>query len=264
MRNVIRGIGSGEVDAPPHLYDPSYGVLGSVSYIIFEVADGDLRRAVADAGGLLDYAWALRVLHGTANGLSQLHQEKIEHQDLKPSNVMTIERQAKVGDLGNASPPGGGGIFDSQDIAGDPIYAPPELLYGEVHSDERVRRRACDAFHLGSLAVFLISGSGLTGLLSAELNQAFHWRTWPRDYRNALPYVRDAYDCVMTDLTEDPDFAGDAALMDVLAELTDPDPLVRGNPKVPAGAQRYAMQRYVSAFDRLARQAEMDLKSVTG
>lgn len=260
MSNVVRGIDAGEVNVDPEHVAAQYAFLLSVPYIIFEAADGDVRGVLSKDGHVLDEAWALRVLHGVANGLRQLHQAGITHQDVKPSNVMTFgTTTAKVGDLGRASPERGG-LFDEHAIAGDRTYAPPELLYGELQPDQRVRRRAVDVYHVASMAVFLFTGTGLTSLIEAELDDSFHWRTWPRTYRNALPYVREAFDRVMVRIEEQLDHPCAGELLKLIRELGDPDPLVRGNGALGDGHRRYSMERYVSIFDRLARRAEIDLR----
>jgi serine/threonine protein kinase len=254
MRNVVIGVDAGQVNVEDARVDPTFG---QVPYIIFERADGDVRDAVEARLSDFDEAWAFRILHGVANGLRQLHQEGIAHQDLKPSNVMSFGGVAKVGDLGRASSPEGDGLYDAPCIAGDLGYAPPELLYGEYPSSDRVRRLACDAYHLGSMVVFMYTGSGLTPLIDVELAPAFHWRTWPRDYRNVLPYVRNAYDYVLASIEERIPPPLRSEVVRTIRELTDPDPLLRGHPAASEAVQRFSMERYVSRFDLLARRAEL-------
>jgi eukaryotic-like serine/threonine-protein kinase len=257
MTNVVRGIDAGEVSVEPTTFDPQFAVLSKVPYIIFEMAEGDIRKALADVSRALDHAWALRVLHGATNGLRQLHQADIAHQDIKPSNIMTFPELVKIGDLGRSS--AGGSGFNGHEFPGDSTYSPPEFLYREINPDDRARQRAGDLYQLGSLAVFLFSGHGLTALLTEELGPEFHWRTWPRDYRNALPFVRDAYDRVMLRVAATlPQNA--PTLLPTIRDLADPDPFLRGSPKGGAGVQRYGLERYVSVFDRLARAMELNLR----
>jgi len=260
MRNVVVGVDAGQVRVDDGRIDPTFA---EVPYIVFEQADGDVRDAVEERLSGFDDAWAFRILHGVANGLRQLHQEGITHQDLKPSNVMAFGHFAKVGDLGRASSGDGAGLYEAPGIAGDLGYAPPELLYREYQSDDRIRRLACDAYHLGSMIVFMYTGSGLTPLIEVELAPTFHWRKWPRDYRNALPYVRNAYDYVLTSVEEriDPQVRPD--VMRAIRELTDPDPTLRGHPAAGSSISRFSMERYVSRFDLLARRAELALGRVT-
>lgn len=261
MRSVVRGVSAGEVQVPTQILDPTYHLLAQVPYIIFEEARGDVRSALISGVVSFDDAWALRMLHGSANGLRQLHAEDIAHQDIKPSNVIAFDTVGKIGDLGRASPTGGGGPFDHHVIAGDRTYAPPELLYRQLATDDRVRRRAADMYQLGSLVAFFFSDSALTALWEAELDPAFHWLTWYKEYSNALPYVRQAFDQSLFCLEQHLPAFCRAELLRVVRELCDPDPLVRGNPKVPSGIQRYDLSRYVSIFDRLAKQAEYNMRA---
>ena len=79
------------------------GVFGTVNYLIFEPADGDIRRHLA-LPQRVEIAWILRSLHHIATGLLQLHSSKVAHQDVKPSNVLVFDRKiSKVSDLGSAS-----------------------------------------------------------------------------------------------------------------------------------------------------------------
>lgn len=256
MSNVVRGVAAGEHLLTGPDVNP---LLGSVPYIVFERADGDIRERLASSA--FDDAWRLRVLHGAANGLRQLHQAGVFHQDIKPSNVMVVANAGKLGDLGRAARSDVIGAWDGQGIAGDRTYAPPELLYGEFQVDDRVRRLACDCFHLGSLAVFMYLGAGLTSLLEADLGPAFHWRVWPRDYRNVLPFVRGAFDRVLTDLESTVSNNLRADIVMIVRELADPDPLLRGNARAGNGYARYSLERYVSILDRVARRAEVALRS---
>jgi hypothetical protein len=47
----------------------------------------------------------------------------------------------------------------------------------------------------------------------------------------------------------------------LVRQLCDPEPAVRGNPKVEArNPRRYSMEYYVSKLDNLARKAELELR----
>lgn len=254
MRNVIAGRGSGEYEITDSSVDP---LLRQVSYLILERADGDIRGILnGDIDRTLDEAWKLRVLHGVANGLRQLHQADIAHQDLKPSNVMPVEGLAKIGDLGR-SVVGGTGPSAHLPIAGDRTYAPPELLYGEVEPDGVARRRQCDAYHLGSLATYLIAGVSLTPAIFSKLDRTFHFTTWPGDYRNVLPYVQVAYDEIIEEVIAvvSPQISERFEL--VVRELSDPQPERRGDARAMELRRRVSFERYVSAFDSLSRRSRI-------
>lgn len=258
MTNVVRGITAGETVVPDDRFHPSFGVLAAVPYLIFECADGDIRAAIERNGSAFDEAWSLNVMHGIAKGISQLHAMKISHQDVKPSNIMTFDDVAKVGDLGRASDGEEGTLFAGPGNQGDSTYAPPELLYPCPQADDHIRRWACDMYHVGSMVVFLATGSGMTPLIFSELDGTFHPRVWPNPYRNVLPYVRDAYDRALAGISHQlrEPLRGD--LMLVIREMCDPDPVVRGSPKL-TGLPRYAIERYVSIFDRLSKRADIEL-----
>jgi serine/threonine protein kinase len=235
-----------------------------VPYLLFEKADGDV-RAHLHAAAAFDTAWALRTLHQVAVGLSQLHKHGIAHQDMKPSNVLMFgSDSSKIADFGRSDYRGHSAPHESAPCAGDQGYAPPELLYGQVDPSWEVRRQACDLYHLGSLILFFFADANTT---SAILNKVdpLHWpRPGGPDYSTALPFVREAFSAVTDEL--EASLQGDARDDLVLAfrELCDPDPALRGHPKARIGrGSPYALNRYVSRLDLLARRAEMGMLEAT-
>ena len=94
MSRIVTAIAHGE-------YRES-GEFFPVPYLVFETATDSLKNAVSKER--LDLAWRLGVIHGFLVGLSQLHQEKIVHQDIKPSNILIFGHKiSKLSDLGNAT-----------------------------------------------------------------------------------------------------------------------------------------------------------------
>lgn len=231
---------------------------GVVQYLIFELADGDV-RSQADVSMRFDLAFILRALHHVATGVYQLHGEGIAHQDLKPSNVLVFKTtgESKIGDLGRAAYRGHSPPHESQGVAGDPSYAPPELLYGFIDPDWFRRRLGCDAYLLGSMAVFFFLGQGLTRLIAAELDPSFGWQTWTGRYEDVLPYVRDAFGRVIEQFRSNIPLPIREDLVQIVRELCDPDPRLRGHPRNRnQPALQYSVQRYIARFDLLARRAE--------
>jgi serine/threonine protein kinase len=232
-----------------------------VQYLILELAEGDARAQV-DGADRFDIAWMLRSLHHISTGISQLHRERIAHQDVKPSNILFFEggKLSKLGDLGRAAYFGHTPPHDVFQIAGDPSYAPPELLYGQVDPDWNRRHYGCDAYLLCSMAVFFFSGVGMTALLRRELHPLHAWDRWRAGFGSALPYVRDAFgravDYIRTQL---PDGLKDE-MTTAIRELCEPDPSLRGHPFNRAGrTDQYSLERYISRFNLLARRAELGL-----
>ncbi|MFZ0322494.1 MAG: protein kinase [Candidatus Sulfotelmatobacter sp.] len=145
------------------------GIFGEVNYLIFEPADGDIRKHLSLFQNL-DVIWTLKCLHHVATGLYQLHSAKVAHQDLKPSNVLVFDANvSKVADLGCASIQDTTSPRDDYDCAGDRTYAPPELLYRSIDPDWRRRRQAADIYHLGSMVTFLFCGTGMTAMILANM-----------------------------------------------------------------------------------------------
>lgn len=257
MSNVVRGFTSGEVtvEGPP--------LFSRVNYLVFEVAPADVRRHL-DSMSAFDAAWALRSLHNVANGLRQLHQATISHQDLKPSNVLVFDSNvSKIGDLGRASMRDVRSPFDGLEIAGDKTYAPPELLYGHLLPDATHRRRAVDMYQMGSMVMYIFTKVGTTASLARAMDSSLWYQQWTGGFEGALPFLRNAFDTTCEQLIEATPSWLRADIVQVFRELCDPDPLLRGDPKKSVGTlTRLDMQRYVSHLDRLARKAEINLKAV--
>lgn len=260
MANVVRGITSGSVSVPG-----SASPFSIVDYLVFEIADEDVRGRLTTLDAF-DEAWKLRVLHNTANGLRQLHQANFAHQDLKPSNVLCFpeangEVLAKVGDLGRAHNAQAPGPHAGAPIPGDIKYAPPELLYRQFETDDRLRCRAIDVYHLGSLVTCMFTGLGTTAGIFTYLPLEFYFASWTGDYATVLPYVREAYDHHMSDVEAALPDTVRVDLLQLVRELCDPDPRVRGNPRAGGSVARFTMERYVSILNRLAWNAEIRLKN---
>ena len=255
MRKVVRAIDAGTVNV-----DAS-SQMGIVQYLIFELAEGDARKHIA-AVAAFNTAGALRALHHVCTGLFQLHGSGIAHQDLKPSNMLVFDNQEwKVGDLGRACSKDLPAPHDRYDVAGDPAYAPPELLYHYVDPDWNRRRFGCDAYLLGSMILFLFTGAGATAQLLDQLDPSFHWSTYSGTYDEVLPYLRDAYGRALETAAEALPSEYRSPLLEMLTQLCDPDPRLRGHPQA-RGAQssQYSLERYISLLNLLATRAEIELR----
>ena len=232
-----------------------------VPYIIFELADGDVRSRLNFANSF-ELSFILRALHHCTTGIRQLHNLRVAHQDLKPSNVLVFDvAEFRVADLGRSAMQGSPTSMDEFDIAGDRTYAPPELLYGEISSDWRVRRLACDLYHIGSMAVFFFTKVGMTAMWHKNLDRSFWPGSWNGSYRSVLPYVRNAHDFCFSEFERHVPRKIRSRLGEAIRQLCEPDPLLRGHP-IDIGSQgnSYSLERYVSRFDHLARVAEWEMR----
>jgi len=250
LRRVASAIADGKLEIAGNPF--------GVYYIIFELAEGDIRKKMGKLQ-TFDIAWVLRTLHHISVAINQLHRKGIAHQDLKPSNVLVFgPKDAKVSDLGCADFRDKGsprGVFT---IAGDRGYAPPELLYGEVPVGWDQRRLGTDMYLFGSLITFFFTQVTTTALLVDLLPPAHRPGLWPHDYRTVLPYVRDAFGRMMEQIRQTLPLSIRDDLAQAIELLCDPDPQRRGHPR-DLNSFQFNFERFVSLFDRLATRAEYGL-----
>ena len=255
LSRVVTILDVGKIDGTPN--DPS----SVVEYLIFELADGDIRSYVPD-GQKIELAWVLRRLHQVAAALRQLHYYGIAHQDIKPSNVLVFDNDdLKLADLGRAADRGNTSPFDTLDIAGDQTYAPPELLYGEIPNDWGARRLACDIYLMGSMAMYFFAGTSMTHLLLKRLDTRLHPSNYRYRYRDILPYIEHEFLGIIREMKIRLPERYSEELSQTIAHLCNPDPDQRGHPKnlvSKDSRMRYSVERYISFFELLAKRAQYE------
>ncbi len=224
-----------------------------VPFLVFEQAVGDVRSIMNFPRG--DYAITLRILHQAAVGIRQLHNKRIAHQDLKPSNVLQFEPDNhKLSDLGRASQQGVPAPWDNLAIPGQISYAPPELRYDYVPSEWLERRVLSDFYQLGSLMTFFLTAATMPALLESKLQTHHRPGKWGGTYEEILPVLSDAYSEVIEELAaEVPEPLSDA--VDIVQALCDPDVSRRGRHGTAKLSIR-SIDRYVSRLDHLSHVAE--------
>lgn len=255
LRKVVVAIDHGEVQVPD--FDM---MSGRVYYLIFHLADGDVRGQVKE-DERLDTAWCVRALKDVTTGLFQVHRQMIAHQDLKPSNVLIFGQESRIADFGRASLREREAVHDKCAVAGDHTYAPPEQLYGHCHADFAIRRFGCDFYMLGNLASFLLTGINVTSHIFARLNVQFHYTQWQGTYADVLPYIQESYSRVMVDIEANmcPNAGGE--MVQLIKELCEPDLSRRGHPKGLGRFDQFSLERYVSRFDVLLKKVELRARS---
>ena len=101
----------------------------------------------------------------------------------------------------------------------------------------------------------------MTALLFAYMDNEHHYERWAGPYEEVLPYVTDAFDRILSDLSSLLDDDHVAELSVHLRQLCHPDITQRGHPtNIRRKFDQYSLERYVSIFDRLASRAEVSLK----
>ncbi len=256
MDRVVSIVASGAVTVD------SANPFSIVPYLIFEQADGDVRKFL-EVSKQLDIAWALRCMHNIAKGLNQLHVAGFAHQDIKPSNVLMFGRDlSKVGDLGRCASRFASGPHDEWSCAGSVLYAPPELLYGQIATDWNARRMACDLYLLGSMLVFFFANTSMTSLLFKQVANGFKpsfiGGDWDGDYQSVLPMLQAAFEIALQEFRGTLPTALQEELSALLVQLCEPDPNRRGNSRARARRDRspFALDYFISRFDNLAKRAE--------
>jgi serine/threonine protein kinase len=253
LSRVVHAIESGSI-----LPDPNQP-LGKVEYLIFELADGDI-RAHLDARPMFDdVAFVFRVLHNVATGIQQLHTAEMAHQDLKPSNVLVFKQNSgsKIADLGRAWASAFPGPHDGYPVPGDHGYAPPELLYRDPPTDPRRRRFGSDLYHFGNLIVFMLTRAQMNSLIWKHLSHSHRPYTWGGSFSDVLPYVKTAFSESLAEIETLFPTQARPELLRMVRELCEPNPCYRGHPLDSQGASnQYSLNRYISRLNALAANAE--------
>jgi eukaryotic-like serine/threonine-protein kinase len=230
---------------------------GTVYYLIFELAEGDVRKQV-DIEKRLDCLWSLRVLDDVTLGLWQAHRHAIANQDVKPSNVLLYKDDvARVSDFGRAARRGTPIWVDSLSVPGDQTYAPPELLYSWLHPDFMVRRIGADLYLLGNLAAFMFSGVNVTPSVIARLDPQFRPGNWAGTYEHVLPHIQRAFAEIVTALAPEIDPLVRNEAVSIIRELCNPDIARRGHPTGIGRGDQYSLERYKSRFDLMLKRASI-------
>jgi serine/threonine protein kinase len=238
-------------------YDEA-GAVAFVPYIVFTICkEGDVRRHPKMRDPSL--SWRLRVFHGVAVGVMQLHSIEIFHQDLKPSNVLIdTGHQSKIADLGRATTNAPGALHaESGCWWGDTGYLPIEQCYRHFESDSTARRCAADLYMLGGILGFLVSNVEFMSKVLMALPPDYHPAKWRGPYKAAYPAVQSATFQVVDELVQPLHPELKDGIREMLIWLCHPDPLKRGHPENlnQSAGHRYSLERIVSHADRIANLA---------
>ena len=271
LDRVVTAISSGALDAPG-------APLSKIFYLIFELADGDVRKQIR-ASKRYEPAWSMNAMHHIAVGLQQLHSRGIYHQDIKPSNVLVFDQGtlSKLADLGRAFCQSFTAPHDELLIPGALSYAPPEQLYRFEARDRVYARQAADLYLLGSMLFFLFTGTGLSSSTAQYLRlehrpQRFAGGDtgWRGSFRDVLPYYREAQSNSMSHFHQivhrqlgSENEKVTARIVAVLNYLTEPDLELRGHPSARRMAydDPLSLERFVSELQLVSKTLKLQKRA---
>ncbi|CAN5911099.1 hypothetical protein BH11BAC7_BH11BAC7_00760 [soil metagenome] len=254
LSKIVNILSRGTIPALP-------GSIIQVPYFILEYSEKDLRSQL-DVDSRLDIAWLLRILHNVTVGLWQLHGQGVALKNLRPENIMAFSKQLqKLSELGNADRKGISIPEREQFISHDPSYLTPEAIYGHEEKDWMYKSQSSDIYNLGNLIFFLFTQTNVNTWLTFYLNESHRPGNWSGSHEGVLPYLIDAYDTTILHFSayiEDEKLRTE--LETTLRQLCHPDPKLRGHPKnLGMIGTELSVERYISQFDRLAKQAELGI-----
>ncbi len=129
--------------------------VGELCYLSMEYApEADLRKYIVKSGGTLGAASAQRFMSQVAEALDFVHAVGILHRDIKPDNILVINKdEIRLGDFGVALLPGDDSkVEDLRTGVGTMNYMAPEVLDGTGYD------RRSDIYALGVTFYEALSG----------------------------------------------------------------------------------------------------------
>ena len=256
MNKIVIPIDSGSVQINGF---PDF--FGRVYYIIFELADGNIRN-IQEQFTNLDLAFIFRSLHNIAVGINQLHHAGIAHQDIKPSNALVFKNETKLSDLGRASDASHPFLYDDG-IPGDQNYSAIEQFYNFRAHGDITDRFAADLYTFGSLFFFYFGNLSFSTILIKKL-QDKKILSGTNSFETDLPGLIRIYEEIMIDFNTvllnyvTSDVA--EQITNLVKSLCHPDPRQRGHRKnIAQGFSQYSLERYITEINILAEKAELKL-----
>ncbi|MFF3764695.1 serine/threonine protein kinase [Streptomyces sp. NPDC001922] len=142
--------------------DPEHPELDGATVLVLERARESLDAVVERAGGG-PVADGPALLAQVAEGLAQLHQAGWVHGDLKPGNVLLLDRpdsrgpEVRLGDFNLAAELEGTHAYTP--AFSTPDYTPPELLWSDIGERGQQIRPTADVWAFGVVAHLVLTGT---------------------------------------------------------------------------------------------------------
>lgn len=235
-----------------------------VPYLIFEIAEGDVRSNIKFTNNL-DIAWKAKSLHDVAVGLKQLNSVQISHQDLKPSNVLLYEfsNLSKLADLGRSLCATITAPHDDGRFTGQISYSPPEFLYGYILPEWNTRVKSTDMYLFGSLVAYYFIGINMTALFSKHLDYRFHYTHFSGTFQDVKVYLQDAFSKCLAEISTTLGVSEiNKEIIAIIKSCCNPEPEKRGhNLNFFGKTDQYNYERIISSLDLIKRKAELKINA---
>jgi hypothetical protein len=111
------------------------------------------------------------------------------------------------------------------------------------------------------MIVFMFANVSMLALIEKILDPRFYPSATNGNYSTVLPYVQNAFAMALAEFrTHIPEPIIATALSQIVSELCNPDPTLRGIPQTRRSRPRFALEVYVSRLNRLAKREELAAK----
>jgi len=163
-RFALEARAAGKLNHPNIVTTFDFGEEGDLAFLAMELLEGtDLRTRLKEKGLATDEAVEIAVQ--VADGLGFAHERGVVHRDIKPGNIMLLERGgAKIMDFGIARMRSDDFKTSTGMVLGTPRFMSPEQIAG-VAVDQR-----SDVFSLGVVLYEMLTGQMLfAGADSAQI-----------------------------------------------------------------------------------------------
>ena len=162
------------------------GAADGLLYFVMPYVDGESLRAHLTRSGKLAPAEVIRIGREVASALDYAHRQGVVHRDVKPENVLLVDRQAVVADFGIARAVGQAAqaerLTEAGIAVGTPAYISPEQAGGEDSVDGR-----SDVYSLGCVLYEMLAGEPpFHGRTAREVIMK-HFAAAPRPLRELEP-----------------------------------------------------------------------------
>jgi serine/threonine-protein kinase len=143
---------AGKLTHPNIVTTYDFGEEGDLAYLAMELLEGtELRERMND--GALPVAEAVGIAIQVADGLGFAHERGVVHRDVKPANIMLLERgDVKIMDFGIARMRSADQMTSTGIVVGTPRFMSPEQVSGQP-VDQR-----SDLFSLGVVLYEMLTG----------------------------------------------------------------------------------------------------------